>query len=52
MSYLAAIAISLSMSGCSAGGIVSSLAGSPAYTVNLSKPAGVLSRSILAGAFP
>jgi hypothetical protein len=52
MSYLAAIAISLSMSGGSAGGMVSSLAGSPASTVNLSKPAGVLSRSVLAGAFP
>ena len=37
MSYLAAIAISLSMSGGSAGGMVSSLAGSPTSTGKLSK---------------
>src|SRR5215203_5310921 len=53
MPYLAAIVISLSMSGGPVGGKVSSLAGSPTSTGNPSNPAGVLSRSILAGApFP
>ena len=37
MSYLAAIAINLSMSGGSAGGMLSSLAGSPTSTGNLSE---------------
>ena len=41
MSYFAPTDVSLSMSGGSAGGKVSSLAGSPTSTKYCSKPAGV-----------